>query len=231
LTATSKPSSTYSRHAVQETELIRRHWISKKAFEIELLRPPGFQFKAGQTIRFVHGDIERYYSIISAPGDPTLALCVRSIEGGKFSPALASADIGTRFKLTGPHGYFTFNTSPRPPVFVATGTGIAPFVSIARSGVSEFTLLHGVSSVEDLYYEHLFRQITNNYVPCTSDPTADGQMLPGRFQGWVSDYIRKNLPRTEYDFYLCGRDEMVRDVTLLIDDCFPGSRVFFEVFF
>ena len=261
MTATIKPSSTSSRRAVQETELISRHWLSKKAFEIELSRPPGFQFKAGQTIRFVHGDndriisfnipmdksdidriisfnirfvhgdIERYYSIISAPGDPTLALCIRSIEGGKFSPTLASADIGTRFKLTGPHGYFTFNTSPRPPVFVATGTGIAPFVSMARSGVSKFTLLHGVSSVEDLYYEHLFRQITSNYIPCTSDPTADERMLPGRFQGWVSDYIRKNLHRTEHDFYLCGRDEMVRDVTLLIDDCFPGSRVFIEVFF
>ncbi len=231
MTATIKPSSTSSRRAVQETELISRHWLSKKAFEIELSRPPGFQFKAGQTIRFIHGDIERYYSIISAPGDPTLALCIRSIEGGKFSPTLASADIGTRFKLTGPHGYFTFNTSPRPPVFVATGTGIAPFVSMARSGVSKFTLLHGVSSVEDLYYEHLFRQITSNYIPCTSDPTADERMLPGRFQGWVSDYIRKNLHRTEHDFYLCGRDEMVRDVTLLIDDCFPGSRVFIEVFF
>lgn len=231
MTATIKPSSTSSRRAVQETELISRHWLSKKAFEIELSRPPGFQFKAGQTIRFIHGDIERYYSIISAPGDPTLALCIRSIEGGKFSPTLASADIGTRFKLTGPHGYFTFNTSPRPPVFVATGTGIAPFVSMARSGVSKFTLLHGVSSVEDLYYEHLFRQITSNYIPCTSDPTADERMLSGRFQGWVSDYIRKNLHRTEHDFYLCGRDEMVRDVTLLIDDCFPGSRVFIEVFF
>jgi benzoate/toluate 1,2-dioxygenase reductase component len=231
LTANNKPCSTGSKSKIQEAALINRHWLSKKAFEIELSRPADFQFAAGQTIRFLHGDIERYYSLISAPGDPTLALCLRLIEGGNFTPILANADIGTRYKLTGPCGYFIFNASPRPPVFVATGTGIAPFVSMARSGVRDFTLLHGVSFAEDLYYQDLFRETANNYVPCISGSVTGEGMLPGIFQGWVSEYIRNNLSRTEYDFYLCGRDEMVRDVTLLIDESFPGSRLFVEVFF
>ncbi len=231
MTANTKPCSTGSRRVVQETALISRQWLSKKAFEIEISRPSGFQFAAGQTIRFVHGDIERYYSPVSAPSDPTLTLCVRLIEGGNFTPTLATADIGTRFRLTGPYGYFTFNASSRPPVFVATGTGIAPFVSMARSGVRDFTLLHGVSCAEDLYYDDLFREKTNKYVPCISGPFPDERISPGKFQGRVSDYVRKHLSKREYDFYLCGRDEMVRDVTLLIDECFPGSRVFVEVFF
>ena len=228
-----RPSTTApdSIKGVQSTTLTRRQWLSKKAFEIELARPSGFQFSAGQTIRLIHGEVKRYYSIISAPSDPTLALCVRFVEGGSFTPTLATADMGQPFKLTGPHGYFTFNASPRPPVFVATGTGIAPFVSMARSGVRNFLLLHGVSSAEDLYYEHIFRQFSYNYTPCISTLATDAQMVPGRFQGKVSDYIRINLPRSEHDFYLCGRDEMVRDVTQLVDDCFPGSRVFSEVFF
>jgi ferredoxin-NADP reductase len=231
LAAGFNPYTQGSKDLVQETELIRRRWLSKKAFEIELARPPGFQFTAGQTIRFVHGDIERYYSLISAPSDPTLAMCVRHVEGGKFSPTLAAADIATPFKFTGPHGYFIFSASTRPPVFVATGTGIAPFVSMVRSGLRDFTLLHGVSFPEDLYYEHLLRGAAKKFVPCLSGSTADEELLPGRFHGRVSDYIQKKLPRAKYDFYLCGRDEMVRDVTLLIDDCFPGSLVFNEVFF
>jgi len=231
LIANTKPCSSDSKSVSQVTSLISRRWLSKKAFEIELSRPSGFQFTAGQTIRFDHGDIGRYYSLVSAPSDSTLALCVRFIEGGSFTPTLATADIGTRFQVTGPCGYFTFNTSPRPPVFVATGTGVAPFVSMARSGVRDFTLLHGVSSAEDLYYEHFLRDITNSYISCISGPDSDEQMLPGKFRGWVSDYIRKHLSRGEYDFYLCGRDEMVRDVTLLIDEGFPGSRVYVEVFF
>lgn len=220
-----------SHKSVQATQLISRHWLSKKAFEIELARPSGFQFTAGQTIRFIHGDIKRYYSIISAPSDPTLALCVRFVESGSFTPTLATADMGQQLNMTGPHGYFTFNESPREPVFVATGTGIAPFVSMARSGVRDFLLLHGVSSTEDLHYEQIFRKFSKNYAPCISSPTTAEQVLPGSFQGRVSDYIRKYLPRTEHDFYLCGRDEMVRDVTQLVDDYFPGSRVFSEVFY
>jgi ferredoxin-NADP reductase len=227
----STPVSASNKGNVLQTRLISRHWLSKKAFEIELARPSGFQFSAGQTIRLIHGDIKRYYSIISAPNDPTLALCVRFLESGNFTPTLATTDIGQQLDMTGPHGYFTFNASPRTPVFVATGTGIAPFVSMVRSGVRGFLLLHGVSSAEDLHYEHIFREFSKDYAPCISSPTTDEKMSPGRFQGRVSDYIRNNLPRSEHDFYLCGRDEMVRDVTQLIDDCFPGSRVFSEVFF
>jgi ferredoxin-NADP reductase len=231
LTAAYTPIKQGSKAVVQETGLIRRHWLSKKAFEIELSRPPGFQFTAGQTIRFLHRDVERYYSLISTPQDPTLALCVRHVESGRFTPILSSADMGTRLKMTGPHGYFTFNASTRPPVFVATGTGIAPFVSMARSGIKDFTLLHGVSLAENLYYAQLFREISIDYVQCLSASIPKAQLSPEQFQGRVSDYVRNQLPRKEYDFYLCGRDEMVRDVTLLIDDCFPGSRVFNEVFY
>lgn len=225
------PASGSKQGSLQETKLINRHWISKKAFEIELARPSGFHFTAGQTIRLIHGEVKRYYSIISAPTDPTLALCVRFVESGSFTPTLATADMGHPFTLTGPHGYFTFNASLRPPVFVATGTGIAPFVSMARSGVKNFLLLHGVSRAEDLYYEHVFCNFSNDYAPCISNPTTDEQMVRGRFQGRVSDYIRINLPRIKHDFYLCGRDEMVRDVTQLVDDSFPGSRVYSEVFY
>jgi ferredoxin-NADP reductase len=231
LITVANPYTRGSKLEVQETGLLRRRWLSKKALEIELSRPSGFQFTAGQTIRFLHHDIERYYSLISAPQDPTLALCVRYVEGGTFTPHLSSSPIGTRLKLTGPHGYFTFSASTRPPVFVATGTGIAPFVSMVRSGLKGFTLLHGVSLTEDLYYEALFHEKSIEYIQCISESIHAENQLPGRFQGRVSDYIQMQLPRIEYDFYLCGRDEMVRDVTLLVDDCFPGSRVFNEVFY
>ncbi len=40
----------------------------------------------------------------------------------------------------------------RPQVFVATGTGIAPFVSFVKMGVENLILLHAVSSVSKLYY-------------------------------------------------------------------------------
>ncbi len=217
--------------AIQTTELLKRRWLSEKAFEIELSRPAPFEFSAGQTIRFIHDGFERYYSLISGPDDPTLSLCVRFVEKGTFSVVLATAEPGTQFQFTGPHGYFTFKPSRRQAIFVATGTGIAPFVSIAGSGVGGFMLLHGVSYMEDLYYQDQFRSIFDKYVPCISNTPAKDLQPHGFFHGRVTDYIARNLSAAQYDFYLCGRQEMIRDVMHLVDERFPGSFIYTEVFF
>ena len=145
--------------AIQTVELLQRRWLTKNAFEIELTRPPSFEFKPGQTIRFLHESLERYYSLLSTPDDSNLTLCVCHVPQGDFSPLLANAEIGFQFKLTGPHGYFTFKSSSRKPVFIATGTGIAPFVSFARSGITDFTLLHQAISADELYYQSFFHKI------------------------------------------------------------------------
>jgi benzoate/toluate 1,2-dioxygenase reductase component len=218
-------------NTLKNTKLIKRSWLSKKAFQIQLVRPSDFQFIPGQNIRLVYGDIERYYSIISAPHEPIIELCIRFIKEGSFSSILAAAEPGSEFQFTGPHGYFTFKPSKRHPVFVATGVGIAPFVSMARSGITHFTLLHGVKYTKELYYESFFRKTAYRFIPCLSDSNAKDSNLPNIFHGRVIDFIQKELPRTEYDFYLCGRGEMVRDVTLLADEFFSGSLVYNEVFF
>lgn len=211
-------------------ELLKRRWLSPRVFEIELTRPPSFDFTPGQRIRFLYDGVEKDYSLISAPDDATLALCIRQVEAGIFSPVLASARIGARFRLTGPYGYFTYRPSGRSSVFVATGTGIAPFVSMGRSGTSGFTLLHGVQGPEDLLYESFFRSVAHCYVPCLSNASADMPVPPGTFCGRATAYLRTRLPRASHDFYLCGRREMIRDVTHLVDEEFPGSMVYTEIF-
>jgi ferredoxin-NADP reductase len=216
---------------IQTVELLQRRRLTENAFEIELTRPASFEFKAGQTIRFIHESIERYYSLVSTPDDPTLTLCIYDVPLGSFSPVLAKAEIGAAFRLTGPHGYFTFNPSERAPVFVATGTGIAPFVSMSRSGVADFIILHEVESAQDLYYQDLFRKIASNYTPCLLEPSESDLESPDIFHGNAAGFIKKNLPPASYDFYLCGERDMTGEVTLLADEHFPDSHVFKEVFF
>jgi benzoate/toluate 1,2-dioxygenase reductase subunit len=212
-------------------ELVHRSWLSEKTFEVELGRPSAFPFQPGQRIRFIHGTVERDYSLISAPDSPRLALCVRLVTAGRFSPILAAAGIGTLFRFTGPHGYFTFQPSPRPPVFVATGTGVAPFLSMVRAGLTGFTLLHGVRTVAELYYQSCFRTAASLYVPCLSHTPPEFALPSGAYRGLVTDYLRDHLAPEGYDFYLCGRREMVRDVTLFVDERFPESRVYTEIFY
>ncbi|CAB1073371.1 hypothetical protein D1AOALGA4SA_1841 [Olavius algarvensis Delta 1 endosymbiont] len=216
---------------INTVEVLQRRWLSDSAFEIELTRPPAFEFAPGQAIRLIHDSIDRYYSIISTPEDTTLTLCVYYVPRGILSPVLAQTAVGDVFSLTGPHGYFTFTPSIRTPVFVATGTGIAPFVSMGRSGLSEFILFHEVQLATDFYYRELFRALASSYTPCLAAPSSTEAPPPGIFHGRAADFIKDRLAPGVYDFYLCGYREMTSRVTLLVDDQFPGSNVFREVFY
>ena len=208
--------------------LLKRRWLSDKAFELILSLTPQFNFQPGQRICLQIGRHERDYSIVSAPGESALTFCIRCVAGGRVSALLSVVDMGSSLSASGPHGYFTYKPSPRPAVFIATGTGIAPFCSMARSGVSGFTLLHGVSSEDDLYYMALFQQVARKYVPCLTEP----RKLPANaFEGSVTQFVQQHIEPGAYDFYLCGRGEMIRDVTLLIDERFPESLVYTELFY
>jgi NAD(P)H-flavin reductase len=135
--------------------------------------------------------------------------------------------MDTPFDISGPYGYFTHRRSMRPIVLVATGTGIAPFVSMVRSGLKNFTLLHGVRSPENLYYASLFKATAACYIACLSG----GDHFREDFSGRVTDYLNTHLPVGPYDFYLCGRSDMIRDTTLIVDDRFPGSCVYTEIYY
>ena len=217
--------------AIHNVELIQRRWLTQNVFEIELARPPQLDFEPGQTICFIHNSLERYYSLVSTPNDPNLMLCIYQVPQGSFSPVLAKADIGTSFKIAGPCGYFTFSRSERQPVFIATGTGIAPFVSMARSGANDFIMLHEVKLAEELYYQDVLRKHASKYAPCILKTSASEPSPPGTFDGKAADFIKKKLPPNGYDFYLCGDRVMTREVTLLVDQHFMGSNVFKEVYY
>jgi len=210
--------------------MLSRSWITENAFEIRFSRPPLFQFAPGQRVRFIQNEVERDYTPVSSPQDEGIEFLVKSVKGGVFSSALASAREGEPFRFTGPHGYFRFYPSQRLPVFVATGTGLAPFVSMARAGVKDFILLHGVRQSLDLYYEALFRKAARLYVPCVSTLRDSREGMLGAFAGRVTGYLDAQLPSGAYDFYLCGRGEMIRDAIHLVDQRFPDSLVYIEPF-
>jgi len=224
-------SSALPRPNEYRTRLQETCRLSANTFELRLARPEGFAFRAGQHIRLQWKGLERDYSLTSAPEDAPLAILIRHVPEGALTPFLASLEPGAEIAFSGPRGHFAFRPSDRPAVFVATGTGIAPFAAMVRSGVRDFLLLHGVRVEEDLYYEDLFRAAAGEVVPCLTGPGSGQSLRPGAFPGRVTAYLGANLPQGAYDFYLCGRAEMIRDVTLLVDEAFPGSRVYAEIFF
>jgi len=100
---------------------------------------------------------------------------------------------------------------------------------MARSGISGFTLLHAVRLPADLYYASRLRQKARKYIPCLTEEAKKAPL--DVFQGNATEYLKQHLTPGAYDFYLCGRSEMIRDVTHLIDRRFPESLVYTELFY
>lgn len=206
-------------------------WLSDRTFEIRFHRPDRFDFTPGQKIEVLHRTLHRDYSLIGAVQDSELAICVRLIPNGKLSPVLARAKAGDGFDITAPFGFFFHQPGLHPAVFVATGTGIAPYVAFARAGAEDYHLIHGVRTMAELYYRDILMGPAKRYTPCISAGNASRGLTPDTFHGRVTDYLEQQPAPGAYDFYLCGRGEMVRDATRIIDRRFEGSRVFTELFF
>ncbi len=219
-----------SQHAFT-IRLVKRHWLAPGIIEFGCSRPQGLTFIPGQFMRFEMVGYQRDYTLVSAPDGPTLDFCLKIRKDGRFSKAILDLPLGHRFDVTGPLGYFTYHKSKNLGLFVATGTGVAPFVAFCRSQVGKALLIHGVESTDQLLYQPLLQGAVKSYVPCIS---KDFRQNPAKkddvFTGRVTDYLEKELAPGNYDFYLCGNGAMIRDATALIDDRFEGSRLYIENF-
>jgi ferredoxin-NADP reductase len=211
--------------------LTNRKWLTDATFELTFDRPSGFTYMAGQRIRLTLDNVARDYSLISTPDDTALSICIRHIPDGTLTPLLANLDYGRDIDASGPLGYFTWYASTRPAVCVATGTGVAPFLAFVRSGARPRLLLHGVRNIEDLFYRDELASAADRYMPCLSSVKQRADVDNDVFAGRVTTYLAQNLPTRRYDFYLCGRGAMIREVTHLVDRYFPGSKIFSERFY
>lgn len=212
-------------------ELLHRDWLANGILELQLRRPATLNYLPGQFMRFHYKDLQRDYSLISHPDAESMDFCIAVVDGGVFSNRLARAEVGDTFQLSGPHGRFVYHRSNNPAVLVATGTGIAPFVSFCRTEKKTIALLlHGVASTEHLVFSETLQKSVDCYMPCVSHPAGMEDRGEGLYAGRVTDYLEQSLEKGAYDFYLCGRRSMIRDAVRIIDTRFEGSRLFIETY-
>jgi len=99
--------------------------------------------------------ITRAYSIASPPNSSRFALCANLVPEGHFSPFLFGLETGGEIEFRGPYGAFILRRPVSDSLFVATGTGIAPFRSMIHAKLHEhpdqhFTLIFGVPPAWEL---------------------------------------------------------------------------------
>jgi ferredoxin-NADP reductase len=208
--------------------LADRRWLAPGILEFRLRRPNGFKFIPGQFLRFIMDGYQREYTMVSRPEAQTLVFCIAVVDGGRFSASIQHARIGSVFQVSGPLGHFIFQGTATPAVFVATGIGISSFAAFCRGGAACAVLLHGVRHPDGLIYRDVLQSSVKSYVACIGTPsttTGDGIEV---FPGHVTGYLNSELAPGAYDFYLCGRRDMIRDATAIIDGRFGDSRLFIE---
>jgi len=145
-----------------------------------------FDFLPGQVIKIAVDQVHppRIYSICSGNREDEIRILFNIKEDGFLTPRLSGMIPGEKLWVSKPYGSFTGNDDPA--WWIATGTGIAPFYSMCKSGKERnVTLIHGVSFTNQFYFEDELEQIFGeNYVRCCSrESTCD--VFPGR----VSEYL------------------------------------------
>jgi ferredoxin-NADP reductase len=215
-------------HAIS---ILERRWLNEETFELTCNRPEAFRFVAGQHVSLGYRGEEREYTLLSPPEAPELRFLIKRMSGGVLSNVLAELSPGTMLGMSQAKGYLIYQpAAARQVFFVATGVGIAPFVAMAASGVQGFTLMHGARTVSGLLYRHELTMAASRYIPCISGPIKPGTALLDLHRGYVTDYIDRYLKPGMYDFYLCGSRAMIHDMTHILDQHFPGTRIYSEAY-
>jgi len=209
-------------------------------FEFEAVGVDRLEFAPGQFTSFTDviggKEITRAYSMASAPsGGNRFELCLNRVEPGHLSPRLFEMKPGDRIEMRQPLGMFVLRQPPRDSIFIATGTGIAPFRSMLQAHLHAsspaITLLFGVRYESHLLYRAEFEEMALEhrrfrFWPTLSRPDATWGGRQGHVQAHLADAIGE---RRDLDVYLCGLKEMVDDVRAVLKSLgFDRKQIFYE---
>jgi len=166
----------------------------------------------------------RSYSFSTAPGETRLGFVIKKIPGGLMSGWLARAKPGDRLELTGPMGSFYLREPQRPLLFLAGGTGLAPFLSmlevLARAGSEQQVhLVYGVTRDLDLVLVDQIAAYAERLANFTFATVVADEASSHPRKGWVTQHMPEEmLAAGEVDIYLCGPPPMVDAVRHYLDE-------------
>lgn len=184
----------------------------------------GMPFQAGQYVNVeIPGCTEpRSFSIASSPSTPNLLeLHVRKVPGGLGTEWLHSHVVeGLDLRVTGPLGrFFVRASSADPMIFLAGGSGLSSPRSMVldlleKGWIGPITLIHGVRTVNDLYYSDDFVALSNKHKNFQYEPVLSEQSSGSEWSGSVGfvHQIAEQLFEGMFKghkAYLCGPPPMI----------------------
>jgi ferredoxin--NADP+ reductase len=195
--------------------------------------------------------LQRPYSVASDPsvaGDEGYEMYVRLVPVPRFTTVLWRLPIGHRMRMIGPKGRFMVEPEDeRTHLFVSTGTGIAPFISMCRQLQAQgrprrVVMLNGCSFVDELGYRDLLegwereRSYPMEYVPTISRPAdarnAGWSGRTGRAEAVIDDVLDAFGLRPDSTVaYICGNPDMIVNVEAALQAAgFPEESIKTELY-
>jgi benzoate/toluate 1,2-dioxygenase reductase component len=210
-----------------EIESVRALSPSSIGFSLKLKDPDGMRYLPGQYVNvLVPGTTQaRSYSFSSMPRDGVVQFLVRNISGGLMSSYLAErAAVGDTVTISGPIGSFYLRDVMRPALFLAGGTGLAPFLAMLEelertTPTQPVHMVYGVTNDADLVevdtleaYAARIPGFTFTTVVAAADSTHPRK-------GYVTHHLPEEvLNGGDVDVYLCGPPPMVDAVRAYLNE-------------
>lgn len=229
-----------------ESNIDELEWLAADVVRLRLALPDDdwFDFVPGQfvQVRVPGTDSWRSYSMASGPGDmPVLELLIRILDEGVMSDYLRDeAEVGDLVELEGPFGSFQLQKSKAPHIFVAGGTGLAPFLSMldrirTYSGTKPDVVLNfGCADGREVFCGEALADaaymLPKLRVRITAMTHADASA--GVLAGNPVEHLEPaDVEAPDTTAYLCGPPAMVEAArTRLLELGLPASRIIAEQF-
>lgn len=210
-------------------KVLAKRVLSDNTYVLRIERPE-FKILSGQCFSLGTQDlaINREYSMYSSSNDDYIDFLIRKIPGGRVSSRLYELEKGDEVQMNGPYGEFCLPTEEiesNEYLFIASGTGIAPFHSFALTHENlKYKLIHGIRLAEEAYDKEDYSK--SSYLNCISRPEN------GKNGRKVTDYLLENDLNLKSKVYLCGNRNMITDaIGILRAKGFGGEAIFTETFF
>jgi len=215
-----------------EAKVTNRIDVTEDLLIMWITKPDGYTFKPGQYCTIGIDGLERAYSIVSAPHESELELFVELVHppDGMLTPEIWKLKEGDIVSIRPrAKGIFTFKPKYQKHLFVATVTGVVPYISILRDYLHynqtghQFYLLFGASYQSEFTYKDEIVKISQShsdlikFVPTVSRPqeaaNSSWKGEIGRVNEIVGKYIEQyNLDVENTLIYACGHPGMIEDV-------------------
>lgn len=245
---------------IQTVTVLSKTTWTPNLFSFTVSRPDSFKFTAGQFVRLgvnpsqlkyyqqtnasgetadaaLNEDVFRAYSIVSSPFDEVIEFFSIVIPDGAFTSQLQHLQVGDELLLnTMPFGFLTLaryqKPLPKDLWLLATGTGLAPFLSMLQDlktweDYEQIVLAYSARSLDELAYVEKIESLQEDFGTLVDNP-AKLIFIPIVTREPVEGALSERLPKLLLDgtlqeragialdidtthVMLCGNPDMVED--------------------